>query len=120
MTDDEKALFLLHPHSMMSKWAKEGTLCRNMKVFDTENTYIPTNIFETGHHKISHLLTMICYKEDELGRCYWKDFQPWKTYSVTRKWIREAVKQNILKIVFENDHYIVFDYSKFAKFEENT
>lgn len=125
----DKAKYYLSPSDMMSKWEKEGTLIRKMKVFDKENTYMPKNLFQTllrnNTLKLSNnmlikrqlLFIYIFHYEDENGVCKIEDLK--NAFKATNKTLFKhidlAIKEGLLSIIDKTDTTITFDYNSLLK-----
>lgn len=123
MTSEEKALYHLAPRQMMQKWHIEGTLCRNMKLFDKENTYFPKNLF-TIIKKISNrytfkyvgmFLMQMFYAEDENGIIQLDEFKKLlsiKTHKTFLKHMQFVLDTGLISIEEQTKEYIKFNYKK--------
>lgn len=123
MTLKEKALYYLAPNQMMQKWSIEGTLCRNMKLFDKENTYIPNNMMDVilkykgkiNTIKAYLFIIKLFYAEDENGWIKIDEFKQnlqIKTNKTFLKHMQFVLDTGLVFIEEQTKEYIKFNYKK--------
>ena len=121
---DEKVKFYLAPRQTINNWAKDGLLCRKMKVIDKDNTYIPPNLFKVANNIWKNLnnkirsrtiffIINIFFLEDEYG---WveinelKNKQFIKTDKTFNKYLN--IIKTVITIEKQTNTHIQFNYSK--------